>query len=107
MVKLLFYPASNLMSAIVDCHRGIWVDARYRETVELFHDYRKQLEYEHLDLVDLSRVCAGVIFRVNAGTIVGNREKTARAFMKKLRENISDEINNAILEPEAVEEMVC
>lgn len=92
---------------VIETHRRIWVDRRYRETVDLFHFERKQPENKHRDLVDLSRACAALVFSENVKTIIGSREKSAQDFMVKMRENIGDEIQRAIMEVELVEPAPC
>lgn len=89
-----------------DIHRRLWIGHRYRETVALFHEERVHPENEHRDLVDVARTCAVTVFAENADSIVGDRDKTAEAFMAHVREHIGDEVNAAILESPQVE-LVC
>lgn len=87
-------------------HRNLWIAHRYRETVALFHEQRVHPENEHIDLVDVARSCAVVVFAANAKSLVGDRDRTAREFMTHVRENIGDEINAAIIEQPQIE-LVC
>ncbi len=86
--------------------RQTWIQLRYREAVKLFHEQRILEANAHRDLVELARACAVTIFSEHAHTIVGDRDVAVNEFMAYVRENISDEINAAILEPEPEEELV-
>jgi len=78
--------------------REQWIAKVYASAVELFHLSRKEPENAETPLSDLARQCANTVFAENAGTIVGDKEVVARAFMQKCREGFAYEIGKALVE---------
>ncbi len=76
--------------------RQAWITKVYAETVSLFHETRENPEEAEIPLADLARKCANTAFAENADTIVGDREITAREFMRYCREHIGEEVMKAI-----------
>lgn len=76
--------------------REAWTVRVYAAAVELFHETRETDEERETPLADLARKCANTVFEEAAPTIIGDRETTARAFMKYCREHFSAEVGKAI-----------
>lgn len=79
-------------------YRNAWVKVVVAEAVTLFHAARKNPENADLSFTDLARQCANTVFADKAGTIVGDKETCARAFMQACRERFPDEIQKALVE---------
>jgi hypothetical protein len=78
--------------------RQAWITKVYAATVELFHETRKTPEEAETPLADLARKCANTTFAEASPLIVGDKEQTAREFMRYCRKNIGQEILKAIQE---------
>jgi hypothetical protein len=79
-------------------YRAAWIQTVYASTVQLFHETRKTDEERDTPLADLARKCANTMFAEAAPTIVGDKETTAREFLRFCREHIAEEILKAVQE---------
>lgn len=76
--------------------RTAWIKTVYADAVGLFHEARKTPEEADTPLADLARKCANTSFTEAAPLIIGDKETTAREFMKFCREHFGEEVRKAI-----------
>jgi hypothetical protein len=76
--------------------REQWIKVIYARAVSLFHEQRKLPENAETPMGDLARQCANTVFADAANTIIGDKEKTAKAFMAHCRTHFENELRIAI-----------